>query len=353
MKFGIFSLPTYFPDVDGTVHDFYERLITLFTESEDLGFDSCWVNEHHYHAFGGMIPSPPVFLAAIARQTERVRLGTSVSLLPLHPPIELAEQYAMLDQISGGRLEFGFGRGFIKRDFEVLGVPWDAGQEQMLEALSVITKSWTEPTLTYHGKFYDYEGIAVWPRPLQQPHPPLWGAGTRAPESFRYYGRQGYNLMTTAYVSSIENVAKLVDEYWAGAEEAGHDLSTLECSIQFQVYCHPDSAQGRSVGQAAARRYTELLNEARAEGNTPLVPLDSFPWDTLAEKGRICAGSPDDCVRIIENAQKLLGLTQVHGTFYFGGIPYPEAEASLRLFAKEVIPRLRDSKAPRRNTVAR
>src|SRR5947209_5515648 len=123
MRFGIFALPTYFAENDGSLSEFYQHILALLTEAEALGFDSAWVNEHHFHAYGGMIPSPPVLLAALARRTSRIRLGTSVALLPLHHPLQAAEAYAMLDQISGGRLDLGIGRGFVKNDYDTLGVP--------------------------------------------------------------------------------------------------------------------------------------------------------------------------------------------------------------------------------------
>jgi len=141
MKFGIFSLPAYIPEYDGTITNFYRRLLELLEHSEEAGFDSAWINEHHFHAFGGMMPYPPVALAAVAARTSHIRLGTSVAILPLHNPVQLAEAYAMLDQISEGRLEFGVGRGYLKHDYDVLGVPWDEGHDRMFEGLQVILEA--------------------------------------------------------------------------------------------------------------------------------------------------------------------------------------------------------------------
>ena len=118
MKFGHFCLPTYFPDVDGDAGLLMRRWIDLLADSETLGFDSLWANEHHFDSYGGLIPSPATFLAALSQRTSHVRLGTSIVVLPLNNPIAIAEQLAMVDLMSGGRLEFGIGRGFVDFDYE-------------------------------------------------------------------------------------------------------------------------------------------------------------------------------------------------------------------------------------------
>src|SRR5438874_11413084 len=104
MKFGHFCLPTYFPEVDGDIGAYMRRWIDLLVSSEELGFDGLWANEHHFHPYGGIIPSPPMLLSALAQRTKRVQLGTSIMVLPLHNPIEMAEQFAMVDLTSGGRV---------------------------------------------------------------------------------------------------------------------------------------------------------------------------------------------------------------------------------------------------------
>src|ERR687894_1515162 len=149
MRFGIFALPTYFAESDGTLAAFYQHVLTLLADAERLGFDSAWVNEHHFHAYGGMIPAPPVLLAALAQRTSTIRIGTSVALLPLHHPLEAAEAYAMVDQLSGGRLEFGFGRGFMRYDYDTMGVPWDESYPRLHESVDVLLKAWAQQPFSH------------------------------------------------------------------------------------------------------------------------------------------------------------------------------------------------------------
>ncbi len=153
MEFAVFALPTYYKDRDGTQQAFMQRTIDFLVLAEELGYDSVWANEHHFHPFGGMIPSPAVMLAALSQRTKRVRLGTSVAVLPLHNPLEVAEQFAMVDLMSGGRLEFGVGRGFVAYDFEVHGVPIDEGQDRTMESLDIIIKAWSGEKFSHEGQY--------------------------------------------------------------------------------------------------------------------------------------------------------------------------------------------------------
>ncbi|MFI5269070.1 MAG: LLM class flavin-dependent oxidoreductase, partial [Chloroflexota bacterium] len=212
MKFGHFFLPTYFHESDGDLGSYFRFLVDLAVASEELGFDSVWANEHHFDAYGGLVPSPPLLLSAVAHRTSRVRLGTSVVVLPLHNPVEVAEQLAMLDLMSGGRLEVGIGRGYVKTDYEALGVPIAEGQERLLESLEVMLRAWRNEPLSYHGKHYRFEDVDVWPKPEQQP-PPIWVGCTRNLSSFEWAGAHGYGLMTIAHVLPLDELSGLAAAY--------------------------------------------------------------------------------------------------------------------------------------------
>src|ERR1051326_3621486 len=117
-----------------------------------------------------MRPALPTMLAALSQKTRRVRLGTSVVVLPLHNPLQVAEQLAMVDLLSGGRLEFGIGRGYVAHDYRVLGVPYTDAKALLLESLDIVRKAWSEHPFAYHGASYDFSDVYVWPRPEQRPH---------------------------------------------------------------------------------------------------------------------------------------------------------------------------------------
>lgn len=341
MKFGIFSLPTYYADHDGSINDFYQRILDMLTESEQLGFDAVWANEHHFHPYGGMIPFPPVLLAAVAARTSRIRVGTSVALPPLYNPLHLAESYAMLDQLSAGRLDFGVGRGFVAYDYATFGISLEEAQDRLLESLEVVLKAWQHRPFDHHGRFFHYDGVSVLPPPLQQPHPPVWVACTSTPESFVGAGRSGFNLLTVIHVNPMNHLAELVSMYRQAATAARHDATKLQVSSHFQVYCSDDRDEALQTGEAAVAAYRELNSAARQQGSATLIgPRHRAGFDELLQDGRVCIGTPDDCVRILEHARDVVGLTQIDCTFYFGGLPYDKVQRSLRLFAREVIPRL-------------
>jgi alkanesulfonate monooxygenase SsuD/methylene tetrahydromethanopterin reductase-like flavin-dependent oxidoreductase (luciferase family) len=287
-----------------------------------------------------MIPFPPVMLAAVAARTSRIRLGTSVALLPLHHPLHLAESYAMLDQVSGGRLELGVGRGFVAYDYTTYGVPVEEGQARLLETLEVMLEAWQRQPFSYHGRFFQYDNVSVLPAPMQRPHPPVWIACTSNPEGFAWAGRQGFNLLTVSHVRTLDKLRESIDIYRQAAREAGHDPARLEVGAHFQVYCREDRDEAVRDGCAAIRRYGELNSAARRQGSATLAGRDRDPPEELIATGRVCIGTPDDCVAILRNARDYLGLSEVDCTFYFGGLDYAKARRSFELFAHEVMPRV-------------
>ena len=351
MKFGHFCLPTYFADVDGSVGAFARRFVDFLVESEALGFDSLWANEHHFDAYGGIVPSPPIMLSALAQRTKRARLGTSIIVLPLHNPIEIAEQMAMVDLLSNGRVEFGVGRGFVVYDYERMGVARDDAQDRMKDGLTVILKAWTGAPMTHHGSHYHYENLEVWPRPQQRPHPPIWISCSRTPDSFAWAGRQGYRIMTVAYpgVDMLVRHNRIYREAWV---EAGHPDQGWEISAHYQVVLSENGAEARDIAKAALQRYIGATTHTieRAEARMPESERASrererhnvLDIERMVNECRLIVGTPSEAVETLMRAREMMGFTQVDCTFYFGGITFAHAQRSLRLFATDVMPKLRD-----------
>jgi alkanesulfonate monooxygenase SsuD/methylene tetrahydromethanopterin reductase-like flavin-dependent oxidoreductase (luciferase family) len=131
VKFGYYILNTYVPELDGDSTAVYTHWLEQFDAAESLGFDSLWVTEHHFRNFGGMMPSPSVILAAAAQRTKKMRLGAAVSIIPMHNPLRIAEEFAMVDQLSSGRLNFGAGRGMHPTEYTVFGYDWSNAQKRL------------------------------------------------------------------------------------------------------------------------------------------------------------------------------------------------------------------------------
>jgi len=345
LKFGHFCLPTYYPDVYPSVGAHMRHLVDFMASSEDLGFDALWANEHHFHAYGGHIPSPPVFLAALAQRTKRVRLGTSIIVMPLHNPIEIAEQMAMVDLMSGGRLELGVGRGFVVHDHETFGIAVEEGQARTTEGLEVILKAWTGEPFTHHGKHFNYDNLTVWPRPEQSP-PPVWMACSSNPESFAWTARQGYRVLTVAYIKPLPKLAEMTGIYRDAWASSGRDMADCEICTHYQVVVDENGDVARQRAKQALKRYSALLQESLHQASDVHAALresaaEDVDIEKVIEQGRVCAGTPDECAGILQRAQDELGVTIVDCNFLFGGMTYEQADRSIELFASEVMPRLR------------
>jgi alkanesulfonate monooxygenase SsuD/methylene tetrahydromethanopterin reductase-like flavin-dependent oxidoreductase (luciferase family) len=251
--------------------------------------------------------------------------------------------------MSGGRLELGVGRGFVAHDYEKLGIPVDEGQERTVEALDVILKAWSREPFSHHGKYYDYDNIEVWPFPEQEPRPPVWMAATTNPSSFETVGALGLDLLTVAYLRPLTDLAASVDLFRAGLRNAGHGEAGRRIGIHYQVVISEDGAEARRIAKEALDRYAQQLMALHAKAAVPVAPrpelrkvAEGLTIERAVDEGRILAGTPDDCVRVIEQAREIVGITNVDCTFTFGSIDLETAERSMRLFATDVIPRLRE-----------
>jgi natural product biosynthesis luciferase-like monooxygenase protein len=350
VDFGVFALPTYYAERQGAQGEFMRWFVDFIASAEDYGFDSLWANEHHFHPYGGLIPSPAVMLSALAQRTRRVRLGTSVVVLPLHNPVEVAEQLAMVDVMSGGRVDLGIGRGFVVFDYQVWGLPIDQGRERTEESLEVILKAWSGAPFTHHGTHFHYENVEVWPHPEQRPHPPIWVAATGTPASFESAAQHGYNMLCVSSLRPMEDLAKLTHLYVDSWRAAGRGEGGFKLVTHFQVVVSRDRNEAKELIEFGLREYFRLHGEAvdlaKPVPNAPprYSPMDSYDTDRWIDEGRIIVGTPDDCIQQLERARDVLGVTGVDGTFHFGGFPRDKAEESLRLFGTEVIPALKASR---------
>jgi alkanesulfonate monooxygenase SsuD/methylene tetrahydromethanopterin reductase-like flavin-dependent oxidoreductase (luciferase family) len=345
LTFGAYALPSYHLETDPPQGVFMRQLLDLLASAEPLGFDNIWLNEHHFTSWGGMLPSPPMALAALSQRTRHIRLGTSVAVLGLHHPIEIAEQMAMLDLMSGGRLEFGVGRGSVVHDYEVFGLPYEEAQARTVEALDVIQKAWTGEHFSHAGQFFQIPNVTVWPRPEQRPHPPIWVSCASGPESFEWTARHGYNLLTIGFVKPVAQFAELTRVYrdaWADAGQApdNYQIGTLYHS----VICE-DGRRARELALGAITRFLGQLRESEALANHPrpgrTSVLDTLSIEQLIDQSRLVAGNPEEVANMLAYLQSEVGFTQVDLMFQFGGLSFDTARTSMQLFAAEVMPKLR------------
>jgi alkanesulfonate monooxygenase SsuD/methylene tetrahydromethanopterin reductase-like flavin-dependent oxidoreductase (luciferase family) len=345
VRFHTHLLPTYFPETDPPFGAYLRAVLEQVTLAEELGWECQWFTEHHFLQYGGPIPNPAIMLAAAAARTSRIHLGSAISILPLHHPIQTAEDYAMVDALSGGRLEFGIGRGNTLLDYSMYGIDREESHARLNEALDIIRKAWSQERFSHHGDYWQIDDCTLTPRPEQSARgglPPIWVASLSG-SSMRWAGLNGFNIMTVSHPLVPEKVNAGVAVWREALKEAGHDRAQYHNKLHFRVYVHADRAHAVEIAEDAIIRY-ENLQEARHFRGTAAITRQTYDFEGMLSEGRNIYGNPDDCIRLIENALRHFEDFDICSTtFNFGGIPFPEVLASMRLFAAEVMPAFRTS----------
>jgi alkanesulfonate monooxygenase SsuD/methylene tetrahydromethanopterin reductase-like flavin-dependent oxidoreductase (luciferase family) len=357
MKFGLLFNTDYHAEAHGPPRDYYEHLLDQVVLAEELGFDAAWFGEHHYsrYSFG----APAVMAMAAAGRTSRIRLGTGVSLLPIHNPIRLAEEYATLDVLSGGRLEYGVGRGFLRYALDLFGVDEGESTDRYREALKIILSAWTnDDPIDHQGKFWKLEDYQFFPPPLQKPHPPVYASATLTPESFEWTARQGLHLATACFVPNKEGVRDGIRLYRETLEETHQAPNNLDVAGVFQMFCGETHAEAHREAGGRVIDYLKFFGsiDARSphrskayehhKGGTEQM-FDGVTSETLDEQGLLLVSDPRGLVERIEWAQKYYGLNYLLLEVGQGGLVHERVQESLVRFSRDVMPRFpRGSQAP-------
>ncbi|MBV1876012.1 MAG: LLM class flavin-dependent oxidoreductase [Pseudomonadales bacterium] len=348
MKFGILYNVDYRKQVHGTPSEYYAMLLDQIEVEEQLGFDSVWFGEHHYngYAFG----SPPVIAMAAAARTKRIRLGTGVSLVPLSQPIRFAEEYAMLDVLSGGRLEYGIGRGFLKYAHEVMGVSEEENRSRYEEGAELILKAWTanEP-FDFAGQHWSLKDYSFFPKPIQAPHPPIYASGVITPESFAWAGKKGFHLSTGFFLPARERVRDGIALYRKTLVEYGHDPETRDVAGVFQMYCGETNAEARRNGGEYVLNYLEYFRHLAARSNFTTSDFSAHQrgsgsvdrmagYDDMDRQNLVMIGDPDNLIERIKWAREYYGTNYLIFEIAQGGMSPDKVIPSLERFARYVMP---------------
>lgn len=335
MQIGLFHTAQW---PEGTEQkDRYEEALGQALLAEELGFDSVWLTEHHFFRHGIISDSLSV-LAYLAGRTSRIRLGTAVAVLPLHNPIRLAEATATVDLMSGGRLDFGVGKGYQTGEFKGLGVDMDDRETRFDEALEVILKGWasTEP-FTHKGKFWSFEDANPQPKPFQAPHPPLWMA-TDSDSGFRKIAENDWGLLLPQGRSPA-SVADQVGRYKAALAAAGREYDPQKVVLARALYCGPSDEKAWDEVAAPYSQFVALAASLAAPGRTPSkVSKDPYALDAELRSSALF-GSPETCLKMLAELREI-GIERVIGFVHIGGLSNQQVRHSLKLFAAEVIPNL-------------
>jgi natural product biosynthesis luciferase-like monooxygenase protein len=344
VKFGYYILNTYVPELDGDSSSIYSRWLEQIDAAESLGFDSLWVTEHHFRHFGGMMPSPSVILSAASQRTKHMQLGAAVSIVPMHNPLRIAEEFAMVDQLSNGRVQFGAGRGMHSTEYAVFGYDWNNAQKRLPEALDIIVRAWTGGEFEWQGEHYQFPKLTVFPKPRQKPHPPIYVTANRETENFQMIGRRGHHLMTLPWIATNEQQRPRVEIYWNALKEAGHSVADKDVFTMYPVYVGESDAQARAEVIEHWHRWRGFVFEALgvAPGSEAYQRIfNHLDYDAMIRDSRGVFGGPEACARILKQIIEVVGTNHIGLTFHFGGLSQQRVLQSMERFARQVMPALR------------
>jgi alkanesulfonate monooxygenase SsuD/methylene tetrahydromethanopterin reductase-like flavin-dependent oxidoreductase (luciferase family) len=321
----------------------FNQSIEQIQLAEELGFDFVLVAEHHFSNYG-MSPAPLMQALAIAERTKTIKVGTGVLVLPVWQPLRLAEEVAVLDNLTGGRFICGVGRGYQSHEFGRFGVTGDDSRARFNECLDIILKAWTEADFTYEGEYNSVpKPVTVWPKPFQKPHPPVWLAGT-SPDTLKLAAGRDFPVIISGYAAAA-GVSEAVASLLPLRQAAGLPADTWEMGIQAISMVCDTEAEARDC-----LRYARWQNRANrslgrsdvVEGCANAIPYDGEPaderfWDQLYY------GNPD---RVIKKYTEIgeAGATFLSSWTMLGGVPHERIMRSIELMGREVLPGIRDVK---------
>jgi luciferase family oxidoreductase group 1 len=347
MDFGLFFLMQR--DEAWSEQRVYDSALEQMLAAEPLGYHSVWIAEHHFNDYG-LCPAPPVLASFVAARTRTVRLGMGVSLLPLHHPVDLAEQLAVLDVVSEGRLDVGIGRGGTLQDYQTFQSDREDSRWRVEEGIALIQQCWSGQPFDFTGRFHSAEQLHVRPRPVQRPHPPLFIAAN-SEDSVRSAARLGLPTLSSFFVPIAELARRrhVYREEALSVERSAPEIDGLEQQAWGMRVVHIAESREEAlrVTEAPFMGYQQRMARLRSESTGGSIP-NSFdrtyvrlrPFLDYMKDGLALIGTPDE---VREGLQQYVEATGHQRILLLMALPGLETEAalrSMRLFTEKVAPEL-------------
>lgn len=329
MKVGVLQFFSW-PGRHGPLDQVYARALERIEVMDRGGFDAVWLAEHHFTTFS-VCPSVHMLGTLAAARTQRLRIGTAVSLAALYHPLRLAEEVALLDMLSGGRVNWGAGRGFAVSEFNAFGVPPAESAERFREAVEIVLKAWTMERLSHRGAHFSFEDVEVLPKPLQQPHPPVWMAAS-SETAVDWAASKGFSILMDPHSSTTE-LGQKRRRFAEGLRAAGYSDAGRDIPMARLVALAPTTAEAEAVarrgaewlvGAYAGPQHQKALQTTRDYGGKD--PVQHYVDDVILH------GTPAAVRERIARLQEEIGLDYL--------MCAPLSRDSFRLLADEVVPRL-------------
>ena len=328
MRYSVFSVNDHHPRLPRTVRQLYGQVMRQCEVAESLGYDTFFCAEHHFHEYG-VVPDPSVMLSALAQRTSRIRLGTAISILTFHDPRHIAETYSMLDMMSGGRLVFGVGSGYLAHEFVGYGIDPKEKRDRFNEALDIVKRLMSGETLAYKGRYSESEKVVLNVLPHEGRVPPIYVA-ILARDAAYHVGRQGNRVFTVPYASckDFADIGAMFAEFRRGRADGGHAAHDDDHVFTFHTYISESDAQARAEAKAAYDLYVDTRLYAK-----------KHVYEDVIANGICLFGSPDT---VADKMRRLhdMGIRHVATMHNFGALDPALVQRSMTLFAREVMPQL-------------
>ena len=328
MRYSVFSVNDHHPRLARTVPELYQQVIHSCELAERLGFDTFFCAEHHFHEYG-VVPDPAVMLSALAQRTRRIRLGTAISILTFHDPRRIAETYAMVDMMSGGRLVFGVGSGYLAHEFVGYGKDPKEKRDRFNENLEIVRRLMGGETLSYKGQYSTSEKVVLNVLPHEGRVPPIYVA-VLAREAAYHVGKQKNRIFTVPYASckDFADIGTMMAEYRKGRAEAGMPQDGDDHVFTLHTYVARSDEEAKQQAKAAYDLYVDTRLYAK-----------KHVYEDIIVNGINLFGSVETVVTKMCQLHEM-GIRHVATMHNFGALDPALVERSMTLFAREVMPQV-------------
>ncbi|HVC55076.1 MAG TPA: LLM class flavin-dependent oxidoreductase [Stellaceae bacterium] len=341
MRFGFFDQLPCAPGF--TEQQRYRDILAQIELGDAVGFDTVWLGELHFSRGFSILADPLMVLAAAAQRTRRIRLGTAVTLLPMHNPVKIAEEAAIADILSDGRLELGVGRGTAPLHYAGYGIPQEESRERFDEALDFLIGAWTHESFSFEGKYFRAQNLTVTPRPLQQPYPPIRIAAN-SPDTFPFAARRRFPIFATPMINPPDKLKEGLGVY-----RAALGADPCDTALAFPVHVAASREAARAECEPGLMRFMREAGERlRPLGDHDIKSFEAFR-QVLARMDAVTFsdidremgvfGDPAYCVERVHELKREYGMDEFICYFNQGGVMDPVmVRQSMTRFAEEVMP---------------
>lgn len=332
MKFGVLQFFSW-PGRRNPLEVVYERALERIEIMDKTGYDAVWLAEHHFTDYS-VCPSVHLMGMHVAARTRNLRIGTAVSLAALYHPLRLAEEVALLDVLSGGRVNWGAGRGFDPVEFKAFGIPPDESAERFREAVDIVVAAWENDRLTWQGKHWSFDEVEVLPKPRQQPHPPVWVAASSLP-AIDWAAERGYTIMMDPH-STHGDIAHKRQHYAAALEGHGHSSANREIPMARFIAVAESEEQAEEIARnGAAWTVRSYFNPSKAAGfpkkaDRLIVDKKADPVQRYLD-GVAIYGTPEKVIDQLQQLREEMALDYL--------LCAPLSHESFGLFTERVLPK--------------